>query len=49
MTTHKVNSLLESIEGAALMGFHLLTPFLRPFRTRWGAVSSGLSLKWRDA
>lgn len=40
MTTHKVNSLLESIEGAALMGFHLLTPFLRPFRTRWGAVSN---------
>ncbi len=28
---------IESIQGASLVGFHLLTPFLRGWRTRWGA------------
>jgi hypothetical protein len=33
-----VNVILESVEGAALISLHLLTPFLRSYRTHWGAV-----------
>jgi hypothetical protein len=40
--THNGNSLTENIEGAALIGFHMLTPFLRSYRTRWGASSYDL-------
>jgi hypothetical protein len=36
MQTHD-GTLIESIEGAALIAFHLLTPFLRSYRARWGA------------
>lgn len=43
--THNGSSLTESIEGAALIGFHLLTPFLRPYRVRWGASSYELERK----
>jgi hypothetical protein len=39
---HKGNSLLESIEGLGLLGFHLLTPFLRSYRACWGASSYDL-------
>jgi hypothetical protein len=42
MTSRKANTVLESIEGAALIAFHLLTPFLRPSRTRWGATDDEL-------
>lgn len=42
MTTRKVNTILESIEGAALITFHVLTPFLRPLRCRWGAADNEL-------
>jgi hypothetical protein len=39
---HNGTSLLESIEGAALIAFHLLSPFLRSYRARWGASSDDL-------
>lgn len=39
---HNGTSLVESIEGAALIGFHLLTPFLRSYRAHWGASSYDL-------
>ncbi len=35
--SHNGSSLPESIEGAALIAFHLLTPFLRSYRAYWGA------------
>jgi hypothetical protein len=45
MPTHITDTLLESIEGAALIGFHLLTPFLRRYRTQWGALDRELVAK----
>lgn len=42
MQTRKVSTILESIEGAALIAFHLLTPLLRPLRTRWGTIGDEL-------
>lgn len=30
--------ILDSLEGAALIGFHLMTPFLRSYRARQGAI-----------
>ncbi len=36
--SHNGSSLPESIEGAALIAFHLLTPFLRSYRADWGAT-----------
>jgi hypothetical protein len=38
------NSFPESIEGAALIAFHLLTPFLRSYRAVWGASAD--ELRW---
>ena len=43
MKTSQANTFLESVEGAALIAFHLLTPFLRSYRARWGAVNDELS------
>ena len=37
METHG-NSLPENLEGAALIAFHLFTPFLRGYRARWGTM-----------
>ena len=37
MKTSPIHTFLESGEGAALIAFHLLTPFLRPYRASWGA------------
>jgi hypothetical protein len=39
---HSGKSLIESLEGVALIAFHLLTPFLRSYRARWGASSYDL-------
>jgi len=36
-------SLVSDVEGAALIGFHLLTPFLRSYRTHWGARAEELA------
>ncbi len=33
----------SSVEGAALIGFHLLAPFLRSYRARWGASEDELA------
>jgi hypothetical protein len=41
MTT-STKTFVESIEGAALIGVCLLTPFLRSRRTRWGATETEL-------
>jgi hypothetical protein len=40
--SHNGTSLIESIEGVGLIIFHLLTPFLRAYRARWGASSYDL-------
>ncbi len=42
MKTSQPSTFLESVEGAALIAFHLLTPFLRSHRARWGAASDEL-------
>jgi len=42
MNTHKFNDFMETIEGAALILFHLAAPFLRSYRARWGAADSDL-------
>ncbi len=38
-------SILENIEGAGLIGFHLLAPFMRGWRSRWGATPAELERK----
>ena len=43
MQTSPINTILESVEGVALIAFHLLTPFLRPYRARWGTTDNELS------
>ena len=39
---HNGAPLIESLEGAALIGFHLLAPPLRSYRARWGATEQDL-------
>jgi len=36
----KLRNVVEGIQGAALIVFAFVTPFLRPWRTRWGATES---------
>lgn len=43
MAANTLNTILESVEGAALIGFHLLTPFLRSYRTQWGTEKADLN------
>lgn len=37
---------LEAIGGAFRIAFALATPFLRPWRTRWGATSEEVTRNW---
>jgi hypothetical protein len=41
----KLKNIVEGIEGAALLVFALLTPFLRPWRTKWGATDAEVKRK----
>lgn len=41
----KLKDVVEGIAGAAFMVLALLTPFLRPWRTRWGATDSEVKKK----
>jgi hypothetical protein len=41
----KLKNAVEGIQGAAFMVFALLTPFLRPWRTRWGATDAEVKRK----
>lgn len=38
MASTRIYSIVENLGGAALVAFHLLTPFLRSYRTSWGTV-----------
>lgn len=42
---HNGRSFAESVEGAALITTHLLSPFLRSYRTHWGASAEDLERK----
>jgi hypothetical protein len=41
----KLKVIGEGIEGGAFIAFALLTPFLRPWRTRWGATDAEVRKK----
>jgi hypothetical protein len=42
---HNGRSFTESVEGAALIAAHLLSPFLRSYRAHWGASAEDLERK----
>jgi hypothetical protein len=41
----KLKTIGEGIEGATFMVFAVVTPFLRPWRTRWGATDAEVKKK----
>jgi hypothetical protein len=41
----KLKNVVEGIQGAAFMAFALVTPFLRPWRARWGATDAEVKKK----
>ncbi len=41
----KLKNIVEGIEGAAFIIFALVTPFLRPWRARWGATDAEVKRK----
>ncbi|MFN8373797.1 MAG: hypothetical protein U0694_13095 [Anaerolineae bacterium] len=41
----KIGLVFESLSGALLMAFHLLAPFMRPWRLHWGATPEEVNRK----
>jgi hypothetical protein len=41
----KLKNIVEGIQGAAFIVFALVTPFLRPWRARWGATDAEVKKK----
>ena len=46
MPEPQFRKVLEGIGGAALMGLHILLPFLHAWRVRWGATDDELARAW---
>jgi hypothetical protein len=46
MSQSQFQKVLDGIGGAALMGVHILLPFLHAWRVRWGATDQELARAW---
>ncbi|MGD0005129.1 MAG: hypothetical protein ABSE06_12960 [Anaerolineaceae bacterium] len=46
MSQSQFQKILEGMGGAALMGVHILLPFLHGWRVRWGASDQELGRSW---
>jgi len=46
MSQSQFQKFLDGIGGAALMGVHILLPFLHKWRVRWGATDEELGRAW---
>jgi hypothetical protein len=46
MPQSSFQKILDGIGGAALMGVHILLPFLHAWRVRWGATDEELARAW---
>lgn len=44
MSTHRWKNVIESLDGAARIGFALVTPMLRRWRVRWGATAAEVKM-----
>jgi hypothetical protein len=46
MPESQLQKVFDGIGGAALMGMHILLPFLHSWRVRWGATDADLARTW---
>ena len=46
MSESQIQKIVSGLGGAALMGVHLILPFLHGYRARWGATDEELKRPW---